>query len=82
MFVSTASICGAQDTWKYPNEISKAQASIIKREDIEAGVNTDVVVPLQLRYDQCHFTKQGQKVVSDILARKIIEYHINNNYGD
>ena len=78
MFVSIASICGAENTWVYPNKISQAQASIIRRQGIEAGANTDILVPLPLRYDNCHFTKQGQKVTSNVLAQKIARYHIDN----
>ena len=78
IFISTASICGAENTWVYPNKISRAQASIIKRQGIKAGVNTDVFVPLGLRYDNCHFTKQGQEIASNILAQKINRYHTGN----
>ena len=74
IFVSIASICGDEDTWKYPNQISKAQKSLINNEGIELGINTDEMIPINLRFDGCHFNKEGQFIAAEEMAKLISAY--------
>jgi hypothetical protein len=77
IFLSIASICGNEDMWTYPNRVSKAQIALTKLKGVELGVNTDELVPVNLRYDKCHFSKQGQQIAANDLAKKIAAYHRN-----
>ncbi len=74
IFVSIASICGNENTWEYPNQISEAQKSLINQEGIELGVNTDEIIPINLRFDGCHFNKEGQFIAADEMAKLISIY--------
>jgi hypothetical protein len=42
---------------------------------IELGVNTDELVKTEMRYDKCHFGKNGQELASKELAKLISSYH-------
>ena len=75
VFVSIASICGAEGSWTYPNGVSDAQKRLIEVEGLELGVNTDEAVPIQLRYDKCHFGKAGQELAASELANSIVTFH-------
>ena len=74
IFVSIASICGNENTWEYPNQISEAQKSLINQDGIELGVNTDEIIPINLRFDGCHFNKEGQFIAADEMAKLISIY--------
>ncbi len=75
IFISIASICGEEGTWVYPNRVTAAQESLLDYEGIEFGVNTDEVVPIELRYDKCHFGKDGQELAASVLADSIVKFH-------
>ena len=77
IFISIASICGEAKNWKYPNRVSIAQSSLTEIDGIEFGVNTDELVPIELRYDNCHFTKTGQEIAAFELAKSITRFHEN-----
>ena len=75
IFISVASICGPDEYWTYPNNISKAQVKLVELDGVEMGVNTDEKVPISLRYNLCHFGKLGQESAAADLALKISQYH-------
>ena len=78
IFVSIASICGEEGSWLYPNRVTAAQTRLSDNEGLELGVNTDEVVPIELRYDKCHFGKVGQELAASALAGNIVEFHATN----
>lgn len=75
IFMSVASICGAKENWHYPNQISKAQLELTKLAGVELGVNTDEALPINLRFDGCHFGKSAQEIAAGELANKIANHH-------
>ena len=75
IFMSIASICGEEGSWAYPNRVSNAQTRLVDVDGVELGVNTDELVPIQLRYDNCHFAKAGQEVAASELAQRIAKFH-------
>ena len=75
IFMSVASICGEEGSWAYPNRVSNAQTRLVDVDGVELGVNTDELVPIQLRYDNCHFAKAGQEVAASELAQRIVTFH-------
>ena len=75
IFMSVASICGEEGSWAYPNRVSNAQTRLVDVDGVELGVNTDELVPIQLRYDNCHFAKAGQEVAASELAQRIAKFH-------
>jgi hypothetical protein len=77
IFISIASICGEAKRWEYPNRVSIAQSNLVEVDGIEFGVNTDVLVPIKLRYDKCHFSKIGQEIAASELAKSIAKFHLN-----
>ena len=78
IFVSIASICGEEGSWLYPNRVTAAQTRLLDNKGLELGVNTDEVVPIELRYDTCHFGKVGQELAASALAGNIVEFHATN----
>ncbi|MDC1466676.1 sialate O-acetylesterase, partial [Litorivicinus sp.] len=72
IFVSIASICG--NSWQYPNRITNAQKDLALITGIEAGVNTDELVPITMRYDNCHFGKIGQELIAEHLSQLILSH--------
>lgn len=73
IFLSIASICGGRTD--YPNRVTIAQKELTKEDGIYLGVNTDKLVTLNMRYDGCHFKKEGQEITANSLARIIANYH-------
>jgi len=73
VFMSIASICG--DDWVYPNRVTQAQNNLTQLSGVEMGVNTDELVKIDMRYDKCHFSKEGQELAANELARLIASYH-------
>lgn len=79
IFVSIASICGKEESWTYPNRVSIAQTKLLENEGIQLGVNTDEVVPINFRYDGCHFGKTGQDLAAFGLAESILKFYADKH---
>lgn len=76
IFVSIASFCNGGD---YPNNITNAQLEIINQiSGVERGVNTDELLPTEMRHDNCHFNEQGQRLAASEAAKLIVNYHAAN----
>ncbi len=72
IFLSKTTLC--YGNWAYPNEISKAQEQLISDALVVEGVDTDALIPIEMRDDKdCHFKKQAQIIASENLARIITE---------
>lgn len=72
IFLSTASLCdGATD---YPSPIASAQQDLARLPGIELGVNTDLLVKPDMRYDGCHFDRRAQALAGSALADIIGRY--------
>jgi hypothetical protein len=76
IFVSIASFCNGGD---YPNNITNAQFKIVDDiNGVELGVNTDELLPPEMRYDNCHFNEQGQRLAANEAAKLIVSFHTAN----
>ena len=73
IFLSIASYCKGGI---YPNEITRSQIKIVETIDnVVLGINTDELLDSNMRYDDCHFNKNGQQLASKELASIISNYH-------
>jgi hypothetical protein len=76
IFVSIASFCNGGD---YPNNITNAQFKIIDEiNGVELGVNTDELLPSEMRHDNCHFNEKGQRLAANEAANLIVSFHAAN----
>ena len=75
LFISIASYCNGSD---YPNNITSAQNQLASElNGVFLGVNTDKIVSSSMRFDDCHFNKQGQEAAAQELALIISKHHRN-----
>ena len=64
---------------KIPSGISDPSFKIIDELDgIELGVNTDELLPSEMRHDNCHFNERGQRLAAKEAARLIVNFHKAN----
>jgi lysophospholipase L1-like esterase len=76
IFISVASHC--KGVSGYPNPITRAQIdSVNKPNNVVLGVNTDELIPSEMRRDNCHFNEQGQRLAAKEAARLIVKFHKN-----
>ncbi|NGP53673.1 sialate O-acetylesterase [Thioalkalivibrio sp. XN8] len=73
IFLSIASTCG--EDLKYPNRVTEAQTRLAQLDGVEIGVNTDELLTMEMRYDTCHFARDGQESAALELAQIIADYH-------
>jgi hypothetical protein len=66
-FISIASVCRSEPFI----QVQDAQRAIVNNSDIFQGPNTDDLVPLEGRYDGCHFGKDAQTIVGETWADKL-----------
>jgi hypothetical protein len=70
-YMSITSLCKNPDVI-YPNKVTKAQTKLIRdHNNIHLGVNTDLLVADEYRYDGCHFNGKGQEVAAAAIANAI-----------
>ncbi len=69
IFISIASVCGS--SFSYPNKVTMAQENLAKKNNIYLGVNTDKLIPPDMRFDGCHFDKAGQEIAARVMAESI-----------
>jgi len=73
LFISIASFCNGSN---YPNKITRAQNQLASElNGVFLGVNTDEIVSSSMRFDDCHFNKQGQEATAQELALIISDHH-------
>jgi hypothetical protein len=59
IYVSRATRCGPG--WKVPNPVRTAQVELLdSKSGLKTGVDTDLLLEAQDRYDDCHFAASGQ----------------------
>lgn len=66
-FVSVASICNSEPYIQVQN----AQRAVVDNVSVFQGPDTDSLVPLSLRYDNCHFGSNAQNIVGEEWASLI-----------
>lgn len=70
LIINVSTRCGELE---YPNSISVAQREIAKKfNDVTLGINTDLIVESDGRYDACHFNKKGQYTAALALSPIIL----------
>ena len=78
MFLSIASYCSGTPS-DYPNNITSAQIQAINSIDgVFLGPNTDTPLNSKMRYNDCHFNKLGQELLSKKTAELIKHFHKSN----
>lgn len=77
IFISVASYC--EGIAGYPNQITRAQiGSVNEANKVVLGVNTDELIPSEMRRDNCHFNEQGQRLAAKEAALLILKFHTNH----
>ena len=75
LFISRASFCNGSN---YPNNITRAQNQLANElNGVFLGVNTDKIVSSSMRFDDCHFNKQGQEATAQELSLIISKHHLS-----
>ena len=59
----------------YPNRITDAQSELVDNQEVFLGANSDEIVPRSMRYDGCHFKKEGQITMAKEFSRRIESNH-------
>lgn len=82
IFIVVSTICGYNPTWTAQNPVATAQKSLIDKQDIFLGIDTDASLLANDRRPQspsqepnCHLSEQGQVKVAGLMSSEILKFH-------
>jgi len=71
IYVSKATRCGPG--WKTPNPVRTAQQELVDTQPgLKSGVDTDLLLEAQDRYDDCHFAESGEMKAAKAWAELLL----------
>lgn len=74
IYISRATRCGPG--WKVPNPVRTAQQQLLdSNSGLRTGIDTDLLLNAQDRYDDCHFAESGQTKTAQAFAELLTPSH-------